>query len=63
MLDVYLVGGDTSSLSVRCSFSVGEEEEEDEVWTVTGGLPETMTDVLGMISVGTRLIPWLMCVR
>lgn len=50
----------TSSLSVRCSFCEGEEEEEEEeLWTVTGGLPGTRTGLLGSMSEGTRLMPWL----
>jgi hypothetical protein len=46
-------------LSVRSSFCEGEEEDELELWTVTPGLPGTITGVLGSISVGIRLIPWL----
>lgn len=53
----------TSSLSGRCSFCEGEEEEEEEeeeeLWAAIGGLPGTRTGVLGRLSVGTRLIPWL----
>lgn len=51
----------TSSLSVRCNFCEGEEEheEEEELWTVIGGLPGTRTGVLGRLSVWMRLTPWL----
>lgn len=49
----------TSSLSVRCSFCEGEEEEEEELWTVTGGFPGTRTEVLERMSEETRLSPWL----
>lgn len=51
----------TSSLSVRCGFCEGEEvdEEEEELWTVTGGFPGTRIGVLERMSEGTRLSPWL----
>lgn len=53
----------TSSLSVRCSFCEGEdedeEEEEEELWTGTEGFPESRSGVLERLSVGMRLIPWL----
>lgn len=45
----------TSSLSERKAFWVGEDEEA--LWTVTGGLPGMMTWVLGSISVETSPIP------
>ena len=61
MFDHSLGCKNTSSLSVRCSFCEGEEEdeEEEELWTVTGGLPETRTWLLERLSVEMRLIPWL----
>lgn len=53
----------TSSLSGRCSFCEGEdeedEEEEEELCAAITGFPGTRTGVLGRLSVGTRLIPWL----
>lgn len=49
----------TSSLSARSSFWLDEEPAVTE----TGGLPGTMTGVLGRMSVGTRLMLWDMGVR
>lgn len=49
----------TSSLSVRSSFWL----EDEPAVTETGGLPGTMTGVLGRMSVGTRPMLWDMGVR
>ena len=48
----------TSSLSVRSSFWL-----EEEPCTEMGGLPGTMSGVLGSISVGTRPMLWVLGVR
>ena len=49
----------TSNLSVRNNFWLDDEPAVTE----TGGLPGTMTGVLGRISVGTRPMLWDMGVR
>lgn len=49
----------TSSLSARRSFWL----EEEPAVTDTGGLPGTMTGVLGRMSVGTRPMLWDIGVR
>lgn len=46
-------------MSVRSSFWL----EEEPVVTETGGLPGTITGVLGRMSVGTRPMLWDMGVR
>lgn len=45
-----MIGCVTSSLSVRSSFWL----EDEPAVTETGGLPGTITGVLGRMSVGTR---------
>lgn len=54
-----VIGWVTSSLSVRSSFWL----EEEPAVTETGGLPGTITGVLGRMSVGTRPMLWDMGVR
>lgn len=49
----------TSNLSVRRSFWLDDEPAVTE----TGGLPGTITGVLGRISVGTRPMLWDMGVK
>lgn len=54
-----VIGWITSSLSVRSSFWLDDEPPVME----TGGLPGTITGVLGRMSVGTRPMLWDMGVR